>query len=342
MECDMAPSARRRAFTLIELLVVIAIVAILMGIMLPSLAKARKGAKRATCFNNLATLGRAAGSYNVEFSDKIPAYSWRRNMSYQSRYPDLNNAPTDSRAMMDQCIYILRERAGRTDLPRMTDRIPTRHYSHLVLNDFLAQRLPETGMACPEDDVLLEWQRDPVDFSPRPPSTRPYQDIWPYSSSYQIVPAAWSPDARKGGVTTYTQVEYDHNLMWVGSGRLGDRRMADVIFPSQKVLYFDYFDRHSGRKPMFYGYAQAVSSLLFFDGSVSMHRSSETNRGFLPDSPQSAGWTNYSYAPNILGFEPPTLSGRPTDPVIGYYRWTRGGLRGIDVNGREINTSRWR
>lgn len=332
----------KRGFTLIELLVVIAIVAILMSILLPALSKVRKTAKRATCFNNISALGKASGSYAIEFDDAVPAYSWRQGKSYQIKYPDLRNATSDSRAMMDQCIYILREQAGRVDLPRMTDRIPTRHYSHLVLNEFMAQRLPEKAMACPEDQTLLDWQADPLNFRPRPPATRPYQDIWPYSSSYQVVPASWSPDARKGSATTYTQVEYDHNLMWVGSGRLGERKMTDVTFPSQKVHFFDYFDRHSGRKDLFYGYDKAVSTLLFFDGSVSMHQSSQTNKGFLPNTPNSNGWTNFSYAPNILGFEPPTFSGRPTDQVIGYFRWTRGGLKGIDVDGREINTSRWR
>ena len=51
---------KRVGFTLIELLVVIAIIALLMSILVPALALARKQAKNAICMSNLKQLGNAA------------------------------------------------------------------------------------------------------------------------------------------------------------------------------------------------------------------------------------------------------------------------------------------
>lgn len=56
--------SRKDGFTLIELLVVIAIIAILAGLILPVLARARESARRTSCASNLSQIGKGCQLYS--------------------------------------------------------------------------------------------------------------------------------------------------------------------------------------------------------------------------------------------------------------------------------------
>ena len=62
----------RSAFTLVELLVVIGIIAILIGILLPTLNRARESAKKTACLSNIRELGNAFRLYAASNKDIMP------------------------------------------------------------------------------------------------------------------------------------------------------------------------------------------------------------------------------------------------------------------------------
>jgi prepilin-type N-terminal cleavage/methylation domain-containing protein len=340
-----SPAPARRGFTLIELLVVIAIIALLIGILLPALGEARRAGKLAICVSNMKQLGTATHSYAADYHDRLFAFTWKKGVTYPASLPALQTAPTDLDAAANQAIEIIRRRADREDIGPIHPWIPHVLYTHLVVQDYLASRLPEKMVVCPEDRARLLWQTDPRAFDagilqPAPANPGdPNRKRWPYSSSYQVTTAAYD---RSMPGSRITQSPAAHNYYVVPiDANLGNTKLADVEYPSNKVHFHDQHQRHFTRDQLYFGYPIARVTLLMHDSSVQVLKTNETNLGWSPNYPTSNAVTTYAYVPDP-NWEPPTLSGQASDPIsAGYYRWTRGFLKGVDYGMKEISTGNY-
>jgi len=70
----------KKGFTLVELLVVIAIIALLMGILMPALAKVRQIAYRMVCGTNLSGIGKAMMMYSNDYEEEFPRAGGRNSV----------------------------------------------------------------------------------------------------------------------------------------------------------------------------------------------------------------------------------------------------------------------
>jgi prepilin-type N-terminal cleavage/methylation domain-containing protein len=316
---------RRNAFTLIELLVVIAIIALLIGILLPALGSALGSARTLKCQTNMRSMGQAAQNYGGDYRDTIPAFSWKPG-NYDTRYNDLrSDGITDERRTVQfQGVSIIREFVGNEFITRDsggTNWNAPLWFTHIVFFDYLTGNLEEPVAACPEDDEQVERAEMPVqDYE----TNRVFRK---FESSYETSVVTYSVDTARAGIRPLNQ----HNNAYGQFDRdprfLESRRFTEVAYTSGKAYMFDTFDRHYAEVPdTVYFQTGARQPILFFDGSVSVRASSDSNPGFRPRDPSNP-------EPSLI-----KLSIRSDESFPGYYRWTRGGLRGIDFGGDEIGT----
>ena len=348
----MGTSRIHRAFTLIELLVVIAIIALLVAILLPALGTARATAKLAISLSNLKQFGIANNSYATDFKDRQASFTWKANVIYQVASGYTNgtfvttpmSADNDLAATALQALDIIRRRATPdwVDCPPQQSWIPHPTYNHLVLADYLASRLPEPIMYSPFDRFRLRLADNPGRYRVELADAA-YAGIritWPYSSSYQAVPALYAPDRETvdGGYLRQfdTQIFYQYSGGNSNRYRLGNKKLSGTAYPSQKVAYMEDVGRHQDkRREFFFTHPAAVSLVVCIDGSGKQLATKDSNPGAY-----WAATASNARQPVTINYDALLAWGYPEWPggdvaQPGRHRWTFKGLQGIDFGSEE-------
>ncbi len=351
--------SRLRAFTLIELLVVIAIIALLIGILLPALGEAKRQGKFTQCTAKLQQMGVATNSYAVTYQDKIVSFSWTTTLRTATPYSDLQGAFTeDIQASAAQAIDIIRRRAAlnESQMPLPTAWIPQIIYNHLAMVEDQDWSVATQNVICTEDASRQRWTRSWAAFdsgaaNPVPGGANPKR--WYASASYNFVPSAMAPDSGASSIRNAGDYRTYNGI--ANPNVVGKRKWADVLNPAAKVIIHDAEARHFGKRSWHSTYPEARQPLLFFDGHVKVYSNGvpTVTGATLPFGQQrkgnavNPGWNpgaavanavsmNIVYA-NPEPWEAPLRNGTWTgsETTVGYFRYTRGGLRGIDVEGAE-------
>lgn len=347
------PAKVRRGFTLVELLLVLGVMAMLTSLLLPALGSARRSARLCKDLGNLSQIGRGVAAYGADWRDGLMGYSWTtgRAGGAAADVRALAGAGNNLSAARAQMIDILRARApGLENFPVAGDYAPHLLYWHLPGIEYLSARLPEPAVVCPEDRTRLAWAADPEGMrdgrvTPRPadwtfglgPHAR-----WSFASSYEMTAAGWDrpQDAEAGRGAgpwaerrAFNESHFRFTLYYKAESA---RRLTEAAFPSGKALLYDAHQRHWGRREAYVGAAGAHVTVLAMDGAAALRGNGAANPGWHPREPASRSPHVYAYRP--AAWEPPAGRAEGEEPVVGYFRWTRGGLKGIDFGAAEIDT----
>lgn len=272
------------AFTLIELLIVIAIIALLVGILLPSMAAARDAARRVACASNLRQVAVACTSYNGGYDGAFPAEHDR--FSYQDRH---GRWVTDANGTVKR-VWLWQGRGFRELITPFLDGVIDAESPSILI--------------CPSDrgeDSTPQFERTSYAYS-----LAMYHDPANIESDAEAIIAgrfgaspefAESPylpgrDRRSDVVLATGRVDAADSTAQASASGIVPRaqRVAGVIFPSRKIVSGDWDayhdpelrDRATNRAWDEKGWwdPRGERVFVFADSSVRAYHADAVNRGW--------------------------------------------------------------